>query len=206
MTLTDEQKAILEGSRGETMSKVMESLVRYGELFGATRMVPISSKYNHLVTSFGLKALGPVYDLMDQLLEAGAPSGQKFTVDPKPLDRHVPSNPAQDLVFKMFMYSRQKDYEKQLDKLEATKKANEAAAYKAAPIKDTVSFEEFEKLDIRVGLVKDCQKVKKSKKLLQFTIEVLIAPSALVSLPSMRTQRSSSASASSSWPTLRLAP
>ena len=69
--LTDEQRAILEGSKGETLAKVMESLVRYGELFGATEMVPISSKYNHLVTSFGLKALGPVYDLMDKLLEAG---------------------------------------------------------------------------------------------------------------------------------------
>jgi methionyl-tRNA synthetase len=61
--------------------------------------------------------------------------------------------------------------QQQLDKLEATKKANEAANFKAAPVKDTVSFEEFEKLDIRVGLVKDCQKVKKSKKLLQFTID-----------------------------------
>lgn len=61
--------------------------------------------------------------------------------------------------------------QKQLDKLEATKKANEAAAYKAAPIKDNVLFEDFEKLDIRVGLIKDCQKVKKSKKLLQFTID-----------------------------------
>lgn len=61
--------------------------------------------------------------------------------------------------------------QKQLDKLEATKKANEAAAYKAAPIKDNVSFEDFEKLDIRIGLIKDCQKVKKSKKLLQFTID-----------------------------------
>ena len=61
--------------------------------------------------------------------------------------------------------------QKQLDKLEATKKANEAAAHKAAPIKDTVSFEEFEKLDIRVGLVKNCQRVPKSKKLLQFTID-----------------------------------
>ena len=112
--LTDEQRAILEGSKGETLAKVMESLVRYGELFGATEMVPISSKYNHLVTSFGLKALGPVYELMDKLLEAGAPSGQKFTVDPKPLDKNVPSNFAQDVVFKLFMYSRQKDYEKQL--------------------------------------------------------------------------------------------
>ena len=61
--------------------------------------------------------------------------------------------------------------QKQLDKLEATKKANEAAVHKAEPIKDTVSFEEFEKLDIRVGLVKNCQRVPKSKKLLQFTID-----------------------------------
>jgi methionyl-tRNA synthetase len=61
--------------------------------------------------------------------------------------------------------------QKQLDKLEATKKANEAAAYKAEPIKPTVSFEDFEKLDIRVGYVKSCEKVKKSKKLLHFTID-----------------------------------
>ena len=61
--------------------------------------------------------------------------------------------------------------QKQLDKLEATKKANEAANFKAAPIKDTCSFEDFEKLDIRVGLIKDCQRVPKSKKLLQFTID-----------------------------------
>ena len=59
----------------------------------------------------------------------------------------------------------------QLDKLEATRLANEAADYKAAPVKDNVAFEDFEKLDIRVGLVTDCQRVKKSKKLLQFTID-----------------------------------
>jgi methionyl-tRNA synthetase len=61
--------------------------------------------------------------------------------------------------------------QKQIDKLEATKKANEAASYKAAPVKENIPFETFEKLDIRVGLVKDCQKVKKSKKLLQFTLD-----------------------------------
>ena len=61
--------------------------------------------------------------------------------------------------------------QRQLDKLEATKKANEAAAFKAAPVKENVDFETFEKLDIRVGLVKACEKVKKSKKLLQFTID-----------------------------------
>ena len=61
--------------------------------------------------------------------------------------------------------------EAQLKKLEDTKKANEAAAYVAAPVKENVDFETFEKMDIRVGHIKDCQKVKKSKKLLQFTID-----------------------------------
>ncbi len=59
----------------------------------------------------------------------------------------------------------------QLDKLEAAKKANEAAAHVADPIKDTVSFEDFEKLDIRVGHIKNCEKVKKANKLLKFTID-----------------------------------
>ncbi|WP_303238942.1 methionine--tRNA ligase [Leyella stercorea] len=59
----------------------------------------------------------------------------------------------------------------QLQKLEDTKKANEAANYVAAPVKENVDFDTFEKLDIRVGHIKDCQKVKKSKKLLQFTID-----------------------------------
>lgn len=59
----------------------------------------------------------------------------------------------------------------QIQKLEDTKKANEAASYVAAPIKENVDFETFEKMDIRVGHIKDCQKVKKSKKLLQFTID-----------------------------------
>ena len=59
----------------------------------------------------------------------------------------------------------------QLQKLEDTKKANEAASYVAAPIKENVDFETFEKMDIRIGHIKDCQKVKKSKKLLQFTID-----------------------------------
>ena len=61
--------------------------------------------------------------------------------------------------------------EAQLKKLEDTKKANEAANYVAAPIKENVDFDTFEKLDIRVGHIKDCQKVKRSKKLLQFTID-----------------------------------
>lgn len=61
--------------------------------------------------------------------------------------------------------------EAQLQKLEDTKKANQAANYKAEPIKENVSFEDFEKMDIRVGHIINCEKVKKSKKLLQFTID-----------------------------------
>ena len=61
--------------------------------------------------------------------------------------------------------------EKQLQKLADTKKANEEASYKAEPIKPEVSFDDFEKLDIRVGHILNCEKVKKSKKLLKFTID-----------------------------------
>nr|WP_302198109.1 methionine--tRNA ligase [uncultured Prevotella sp.] len=61
--------------------------------------------------------------------------------------------------------------EKQLQKLADTKKANEEASYKAKPVKPEVSFEDFEKLDIRVGHILNCEKVKKSKKLLKFTID-----------------------------------
>lgn len=61
--------------------------------------------------------------------------------------------------------------EKQLQKLADTKKANEEASYQAAPIKPEVSFDDFEKLDIRVGHILNCEKVKKSKKLLKFTID-----------------------------------
>ena len=117
MKLTEEQQAILDGAQGETLAKVMKTLVMFGEAFGAEKMVPVTSEYNHLVTSFGLKLLGPVYELMDQLLEAGAPSKQKFSVDPRPLDPNVPANFLQKVIFNHFMYSKQDFYEEQLQKL-----------------------------------------------------------------------------------------
>ena len=117
MKLTEEQQAILNGSKGETMAKVMKTQVMFGEAFGAEKMVPVTSDYNHLVTSFGLKLLAPVYELMDKLLEAGATSQQKFSVDPRPLDPNVPANILQKLIFKKFMYSKQDFYEGQLEKL-----------------------------------------------------------------------------------------
>ena len=117
MLLTPEQQAILDGSKGETMAKVMKTLVMYGEAFGADKMVPVTSEYNHLVTSFGLKMMGPVFDLMQQLIDAGAVSQQKFSVDPRPLDKNVPANFLQNFIFNNFMYSKQADYEKQLNEL-----------------------------------------------------------------------------------------
>ena len=117
MILTKEQQAILDGEQGETLAKVMKTLVMYGEAFEAEKLVPITSKYNHLVTSFGLKVMSPVYDLMQQLLDAGVVSGQKFSVDPRPLDRNVPANLLQNFVFNNFMYTKQDFYEKQLEKL-----------------------------------------------------------------------------------------
>ena len=117
MILTKEQQAILNGEKGETLAKVMKTLVMYGDAFEAEKLVPITSKYNHLVTSFGLKVMSPVYDLMQQILDAGVSSGQKFSVDPRPLDKNVPANFLQNLVFNKFMYSKQEFYEGQLDKL-----------------------------------------------------------------------------------------
>ena len=117
MFLTDEQQAILNGSKGETLAKVMKTLVMYGEAFGADKMVPVTSKYNHLVTSFGLKMMKPVFELMQQLIDAGAISQQQFSVDPRPVDKNVPANFLQNLIFNKIMYATQESYEKQLQEL-----------------------------------------------------------------------------------------
>ena len=68
MILTKEQQALLDGAQGETMAKVVKTLVMYGEAFGAERMVPVTSKYGHTVISFGIGVMKPVYELYDQLL------------------------------------------------------------------------------------------------------------------------------------------
>ena len=121
MKLNEEQKAMLDGSRGAVMAKIMKTLVMYGDAFGAERMVPVTSRYGHTVISFGLGVMDPVYDLYDEILSAGILPEQKFTADPKPLDPKVPSGPLEDLVFKKLMYNRQERYEQQLKKLGITK-------------------------------------------------------------------------------------
>lgn len=117
MILTKEQEAVLSGSEGKVKAKVMETVVRYGDVFGADSLIKITSDCHHFVTSFGLKALKPIYDLLDTLIEAGALPDKKFTVDPRPLDSAVPSSFIRNFVFKKLMYSKQDDYEAQLTKL-----------------------------------------------------------------------------------------
>ena len=117
MKLTKTQQEMLDGKQGEVMAKVAKTLVMYGEAFNAEKMVEVSSDYNHLVTSFGLGVLDPVYELMNTLIDAGVMSKQKFTADPRPLDPNVPANFIQNLIFKKFMYNKQTFYEDQLQKL-----------------------------------------------------------------------------------------
>ena len=117
MYLTPEQQAVLDGSKGEVQAKVMKTLVMYGEAFGADKLVPVTSDYNHLVTSFGLKMMKPVFDLMQQLIDAGAVSQQQFSVDPRPVDKNVPANFLQKLIFNKIMYATQESYEEQLKQL-----------------------------------------------------------------------------------------
>lgn len=115
MVLTKEQQDILNGSLGETKAKMMEVLVRYGDVFNAKRLVPLTYRKSHFVTSFGLSMLKPVYPLMDELIKAGCKIEEGFTMDPRPIDfKNVTCNPLEKLVFKVFMYSKQDYYEKQL--------------------------------------------------------------------------------------------
>ena len=117
MKLTPEQEALLNGSKGEVMAKIMKTLIMFGDTFGAERLVPVTSEYGHTVISYGLKVLGPVLDLFDEIIDAGLTDGQRFSADPRPMDKNVPSNLIEDLVFKKIMYTDQTRYEEQMRKL-----------------------------------------------------------------------------------------
>lgn len=117
MKLTDEQKAILNGAKGETMAKVMETVVMFGDIFGAEKLIPVTHKNGHLVTSFGIALMKPLFSTMDKLIEAGIKTEGKFSVDPRPLDyANVKCNLLEKIAFHV-MYKKQADYEEQLDKV-----------------------------------------------------------------------------------------
>ena len=118
MKLTKPQLEILSGKEGEIKAKVMETLVRFGDIFEAKKLVKVTHECGHLVTSFGIGILKPVFSTMDKIIEAGLTVDGKFTVDPRPLDyENVPCNMIEKLVFNKFIYGKQDLYEKQLEKI-----------------------------------------------------------------------------------------
>lgn len=118
ITLTERQKDILEGKEGEVKALMMQTLVKYGDIFGAKRLVPVTHTYGHLVTSFGIKLLKPLFKTMDRIIADGIKVRGALTVDPRPMDfKNVKCNPLERFVFSKIMYSEQAKYEEQLKKI-----------------------------------------------------------------------------------------
>ncbi len=123
MKLTKEEQEILAGKQGETKAKILKTLVEFGDVFGAEELVPVTSN-GHLVTSFGIGLLKPVYRIMDEIIAAGLKTPYPFTVDPRPLDyKNVKCGLLNKLIFSKIMYSQQKHYEEQLEKIGLKNKA-----------------------------------------------------------------------------------
>ncbi len=116
MMLTPDEEAILNGEKGETLSKVMKTMVLYGDAFGAEKFVDVTFPA-HLVTSFGLNILKPVFSIMDELINSGIAAKLPFTVDPRPDFTNIKSSFIENLVFNKIMYGMQKPYDKQLANL-----------------------------------------------------------------------------------------
>src|SRR5574344_1298207 len=118
MKLTKEQLDILNGKEGETKAKIMETIVRYGDIFDAPKLVKVTHGEGHLVTSFGLSLLKPVYRVMDVIIKANLKVKDGFTMDPRPLDfENVPYSPIDKLINKKILYGAQDRYEEQLKKV-----------------------------------------------------------------------------------------
>lgn len=118
MELNDEQIAILKGEKGDVMRRVLETVVLFGDIFGAKRLIPVTHKDTHLVTSFGLGVLKPLYSCMEKLTAEGIKAQGYLTLDPRPLDyENVKCNPLEKFVFNKKMYSMQDEYEAYLRKL-----------------------------------------------------------------------------------------
>lgn len=117
MKLTKEEQGILDGAEGETKAKILRTLVQFGEVFGAEKLVPITHDA-HLVTSFGIGLIKPLFRIMDEIIDAGITAKYPFTVDPRPIDyENVKCGPLNKLIFSKIMYSQQARYEEQLKKI-----------------------------------------------------------------------------------------
>ena len=107
MILNEELLAVQRGEQGEAMRKVLNTLVMYGEAFGAERMVKITGSMGHSVIGTGSMTWKPVFDLMEELIDGGALPTQSFTTDPRGVEPHVPMGIAYRAMFKL-IFSGQK--------------------------------------------------------------------------------------------------
>lgn len=118
MALTEDQLAILNGRDGETVAKVLKTLVMFGDIFGADKLIPVTHNSGHLVTSFGATMLDTVFDTMDELIKNDIKVKGDFTVDPRPTDyKNVKCNLLDKLIYNKMIYSKQDLYEEQLKKV-----------------------------------------------------------------------------------------
>jgi len=117
MKLTKDEQEIYDGKKGETLAKIMRTVVEFGDIFGAKRLVN-TTHGSHFVTSFGLGVLKPIYKINDEIISAGIKTKMPFTMDPRPIDyKNVKCGLLNKLIFSKIMYSKQKQYEEQLEKL-----------------------------------------------------------------------------------------
>ena len=116
MILNEELLAVQRGEQGEAMRKVLNTLIMYGEAFGAERMVKITGRMGHAVIGTGSMTWKPVFDLMDELIAGGALPKQSFTTDPRGVEPHVPMSLADRAMFKV-IFSNQKRMEKEWQRM-----------------------------------------------------------------------------------------
>ena len=112
MILNEELEAVRRGEQGDAMAKVLNTLIMYGEAFGAQRMVKITGEMGHAVIGTGSMTWKPVFDLMEKLIAGGALPRQSFTTDPRGIEDHVPIGFAEKMMFKV-IFSNQKRMENQ---------------------------------------------------------------------------------------------
>ena len=116
MKLSEEEKSILGGDKGETLQKLLKSVVIYGEAFGAEKLVEIQGA-SHQVISIGTPTFTDYYKILGDCISEGLKVPDPFTVDPRPIDEAILEA---GLIPKEIYYALkvfQEDYENQLNAL-----------------------------------------------------------------------------------------
>ena len=108
MELNEELRAIERGEKGETMQKILRTLVMYGEAFGADRMVRITGKKGHSVIGTGTMTWKPVFELMQELIDSRTLPKQLYTADPRGFESHVPATIPQRAMFSLIFKFQKK--------------------------------------------------------------------------------------------------